>query len=124
MLIRRRTFVALGTGALAGALVGALVGCSAGKPELVPSDEGVEPSVTVRVIDNEYVPAEVDVKPGEAVQWVFEGVSAKHDVVADDGSFVSELVSSGTYTHVFTEAGEFAYICSIHPEMTGVVNVK
>lgn len=105
-------------------LVAALSGCTAGKPPVVPSDEGVDPVVTVRVIDNEYVPAEVQVAPGDAVQWVFEGVSAKHDVVAADGSFVSELVSTGTYTHVFDDAGEFPYDCSIHPEMTGVVTVE
>lgn len=105
-------------------LVTALSACSAGKPPVVPSDEGVDPVVTVRVIDNEYVPAEVEVKPGDAVQWVFEGVSAKHDVVAEDGSFVSELVSTGTYTHVFEDAGVFPYDCSIHPEMTGVVTVE
>lgn len=115
----KRVFTALA----AVSLVAALSACSAGKPPLVPSDEGAEPVVTVRVIDNEFVPAEVEVQPGEAVQWVFEGVSAKHDVVADDGSFVSDLVSTGTYTHVFDDAGEFPYDCSIHPEMTGVVTV-
>lgn len=108
----------------AATLILGLAACSAGKPEIVPSDEGVEPAVTVRVVDNKYIPDTVDIKPGEAVQWIFEGSSAKHDVVADDGSFVSELQDEGTYTKVFPEAGSFGYDCSIHPEMTGVVNVN
>lgn len=103
-------------------LAATLAACSA-TPEPVPSDEGVEPAVVVKVIDNKFEPSDVEIAPGEAVQWVFEGRSAKHDVVADDGSFVSELMYEGTYTHVFDEAGEFGYDCSIHPEMTGVVRV-
>lgn len=115
----RRTF----GGFVAAALAGVLAACSTGKPEPVPSDEGVEPVVTVMAIDNKYEPAQVEVKPGQAVRWVFAG-SMEHDVVAADGSFVSELQLSGEYVHVFEEAGEFAYDCSIHPEMTGVVVVR
>lgn len=108
----------------AAALMLGLTACSAGKPAVVPSDDGVEPAVTVRVVDNKFIPDVVDIQAGEAVQWVFEGVSAKHDVVADDGSFVSELQYEGTYTKVFADPGSFGYDCSIHPEMTGVVNVE
>ena len=54
---------------------------------------------------------------------MFQGVM-EHDVVADDGSFVSELVTSGEYVHVFETAGEFPYDCSVHPEMTGRVVVR
>ena len=76
----------------------------------------------MRAFDNQYDPAEVEIAPGQAVQWIFEGPT-EHDVVANDRTFVSELVTSGTYTHVFDEAGEYAYLCSIHPEMRGVVRV-
>ncbi|MGJ0204302.1 amicyanin [Leucobacter sp. gxy201] len=100
----------------------ALAGCAAGKPEVVPSDDEVKAAVTVRVIDNEFVPAEVTIAPGQAVRWVFEG-TMEHDVVAEDGSFVSGLTTEGSYTHVFGEVGENPYDCSIHPEMTGTVTV-
>lgn len=107
------------------ALATTLSACAApGKLDLVPSDVGVEPAVTVRVIDNAYEPKEVTVAPGQAVQWIFEGRSAKHDVVAEDGSFVSDLMYEGTYTRVFEDAGDFPYDCSIHPEMRGVVKVE
>ncbi len=98
--------------------------CSApDKPEVVPSDTNAEPAVTVRVIDNRYEPAEVEIAAGEAVRWVFEG-SMEHDVVAQDASFVSALQSEGEYVHVFEEPGEWAYDCSIHPEMTGQIIVR
>ncbi len=105
------------------ALVGVLAGCAQKKPSVVPSAEGVAAAVTVAVIDNKFEPAAVEVKPGQAVRWVFSGVM-EHDVVSADGSFVSELQTSGEYVHVFERAGEFLYDCSVHPEMTGVVSVR
>ncbi|MFV0432705.1 MAG: amicyanin [Leucobacter sp.] len=99
-----------------------LAGCAPSKPALVPSDDDAKAAVTVRAFDNAYDPPEVEVAPGTAVRWVFEG-PAEHDVVAADGSFVSELMREGSYTHLFVEEGEFLYDCSIHPEMTGVVRV-
>lgn len=101
-----------------------LAGCARpGKPAVVPSDDGVKAAVTVRAIDNKFEPAEIEIAPGQAVRWVFEG-QMEHDVVAEDGSFVSELQKGGSYTHLFESVGEFAYDCSIHPEMTGVIRVK
>lgn len=114
------------TGGLAGvaalALLVGVTGCAPAKPEAVPSDDGATAAVTVTVVDNRYEPADVEISVGDAVTWEFAG-SMEHDVVAEDGEFVSELMQSGTYTHVFDAAGEFAYDCSVHPEMTGVVRV-
>lgn len=102
----------------------ALSACApASKPPLVPSANGADPVVTVQVVDNRYEPSEVQIEAGQAVRWVFQGVM-EHDVVAEDGSFVSELITTGEYVHVFEEAGVFAYDCSIHPEMTGTVVVR
>lgn len=113
----------VGAAVVAAAVVLGLSACGAGKPDLVPSDDDAKPVVTVHAIDNAFEPKTVTVKPGQAVKWVFEG-SLKHDVVAADGSFVSELVREGSYTHVFKKAGEYMYDCSIHPEMTGLVKVE
>lgn len=109
-------------GLMALGLIATLSGCATGKSEVVPSDDSAKPVVTVRVVDNEFEPADVEIEKGQAVRWVFEGTN-EHDVVSDDGSFVSELAYDGSYTHVFDETGEFRYICSIHPEMVGNVKV-
>lgn len=101
-----------------------LAACSAEKPPVVPSDDGAKVSVTVRVIDNKFEPSDITIQQGQAVNWVFEGASSEHDVVAEDGSFVSELMMEGSYTHVFDEPGAFDYLCSIHPEMRGLVTVE
>ncbi|WP_125098322.1 cupredoxin domain-containing protein [Leucobacter chromiireducens] len=120
--VSRRRLLGGVAGILGLGAAGALSGCAPSKPELVPSDEGVKAAVTVRAIDNRFEPREVEIEPGQAVRWVFEG-SMEHDVVAKDGSFVSELQQTGSYTHLFEEAGDYDYLCSIHPEMTGVVRV-
>lgn len=117
------TLAALAAAALMVGFAFALTGCAAGKPVVVPSDDTTQPAVTVTVIDNRFEPAAVEIEAGQAVRWVFAGRD-RHDVVADDGSFVSELVTEGEYTHVFDEAGEFGYDCSIHPEMRGTVTVR
>ena len=106
------------------AMAGVLAACAPQKkPATVPSAAGVQADVTVAVIDNKFEPANVEVKPGQAVRWVFSGVM-EHDVVAEDGSFVSELQASGEYVHVFEKVGDYHYDCSVHPEMTGVVTVR
>ena len=99
-------------------LLGGLAACAATKPEVTPSAEDAAPAVTVRAYDI----AEVEVAEGEAVRWVFEGQN-EHDVVAQDASFVSDLMRQGSFTHVFDQAGSYEYDCSIHAEMKGVVNV-
>ncbi len=118
-----RIAAALAAATITAGLAFGLAGCAAGKPAPVPSDDAAEPSVTVMVIDNRFEPAEVEIEAGQAVRWVFAGRD-RHDVVADDGGFVSELITEGEYTHLFVKAGEFGYDCSIHPEMRGTVTVR
>lgn len=123
---RARTHLVARLAAAVGVAVLALglAACSAEKPPVVPSDDGAKVSVTVRVIDNKFEPSDITIQQGQAVNWVFEGASSEHDVVAKDGSFVSELMMEGSYTHMFDEPGAFDYLCSIHPEMRGLVTVE
>ena len=69
-------------------------------------------------------PDPVDVLPGESVQW--ENASERtHTVTAADGSFDSgELTNGDTFTHAFDTAGTYAYACTIHPSMTGEIDVR
>ena len=121
----RRSAVLLAVALLAVAALLALSACSS-KPAVVASAEAasVDVAATVTVKDMTFTPATVTVKPGQAVTWIFDDGVVEHDVVAADGSFVSELMTQGSYTHVFTEAGTFDYSCSPHPRMGGVVIVE
>lgn len=71
-----------------------------------------------------FTPADVTVKVGQTVTWTNED-SAQHDVVANDGTFKSDLLSKGqSFSFTFTKAGSFAFYCSIHPQMKGTITVQ
>ncbi|NHN47367.1 twin-arginine translocation signal domain-containing protein [Halostella sp. JP-L12] len=86
---------------------------------------------TVAVVDNEFQPAEVYVKPGTTVVWEWEGDG--HNVVVDsqpdDANWEGHepIENSGfTYEHTFETTGEYAYYCSPHQSlgMEGTVIVN
>jgi plastocyanin len=83
-------------------------------------------ATTVQVIMNNraYDPATVTIKVGDTITWVNQD-APKHDVVADNGEFKSDLFDKGaTFSFTFTKAGTYPYHCSIHPGMTGTVIVQ
>lgn len=70
-----------------------------------------------------YTPAELTVPVGATVTWTNRH-PANHDVVATDGTFRSSLFGTGeSFSFTFTEPGEYAYFCSIHPSMQGNIIV-
>src|ERR1700756_5235990 len=75
-------------------------------------------------IDNfAFAPATLTVKVGSTVTWTNKD-EEPHTVAASDGSFHSPGMGTGaTFTHTFSTAGAFDYVCSIHPMMRGTVVV-
>ena len=77
----------------------------------------------VAVDDFTFAPAEAAVAVGGTVEWTVAEGSSDHTVVFDDEE--SETLAAGdTYSRSFDEAGEFSYVCGIHPQMTGSVTVE
>lgn len=72
---------------------------------------------------NLFVPDSLSIKVGETVTWV-NMESYGHDVKSDDGTFVSPKLATGEkFSHTFTKAGTYTYICAIHPFMHGTIIV-
>jgi len=73
-----------------------------------------------------FLPGEVTIGVGDSVTWHNDGTAA-HTVTSgnpEDGLFDSSLFLGGdTFSHTFTESGEYQYFCQIHPWMTGTVIV-
>lgn len=71
-----------------------------------------------------FAPAQVDALPGETVQWT--NVSPRvHTVTSDVGAFgVGELPPGAVFTQRFELPGAYAYHCTLHPQMTGEVDVR
>ncbi len=73
--------------------------------------------------------SEVTIGVGDSVTWhndstVAHTVTSGNPEDGPDGLFDTGLFLSGdTFSHTFTEAGEYQYFCSIHPWMTGTVIV-
>ena len=74
----------------------------------------------VDVVDNEFEPEAICVKPGEEVTWEWKGKQAHN--VAGEG-FSSELLREGEYTHTFPARGTYEYRCTVHAGMSGEVRV-
>lgn len=71
---------------------------------------------TVVMKDIAFKPERIAIRRGETVTWKFEDKGIPHNVIADDGSFKSDTVDSGTFEHKFETAGSFPYTCTVHPD--------
>lgn len=70
-----------------------------------------------------FAPVTLTVSAGTTVTWTNRD-EEPHTVAASDGSFHSPGMGTGaTFTHTFSTAGTFDYVCSIHPMMRGTVVV-
>jgi len=78
------------------------------------------------VISNfSFSPASITIKKGTTVTWTNKDSTA-HTVTENDGKDgpkSTTLDPGQNYSFTFNTAGSFAYICSIHPNMTGNVTV-
>jgi plastocyanin len=84
-----------------------------------------EPSpVEVRIEKFAYGPKDVTVAPGTRIVWVNHD-EAPHTVTSNDKSFASKgMDTDDKFEHTFSKEGDFTYLCTVHPFMTGVVHVR
>jgi Icc protein len=75
-------------------------------------------------IDNfTFAPATISVSAGTTVRWTNRD-DIPHAVVCEDRSFKSPVLDTdGVFSRQFGTPGTFKYFCSIHPKMTGTVEV-
>lgn len=109
-------------------------GCSSSGPSgptFVTPDKDAQGRYVVELVEQKFVPANIQVPRNSTVVWVYVSGGA-HDVTAEDGSFGSDAelkkkltANDKEYTHVFTTAGETAYHCQLHAaqNMSGKVKV-
>jgi plastocyanin len=95
----------------------------AGLPSVTFSANAAAPPVrdSVAVKDNFFQPDSVVLQVNDTVYWTWAG-SANHNVTFGPGQ-ASATQSSGTYNKQFTTVGKFAYTCTQHSGMKGVVVV-
>jgi plastocyanin len=114
--IRSRLILA----ALAGLLVLALSACETGDAStaVAAADTG-GPTVTIQ--DMAYTPETLTVEAGATITWVWRDGAIAHDVKG--AGFKSKVQSEGTFSHRFDKPGTYDYVCTLHPNMTGAIEV-
>ena len=71
-----------------------------------------------------YVPNPVNVQVGATVTWVNDD-SVPHTSTSSSGGWDSgNLPPGGRFNFTFRSAGSFNYLCLVHPNMVGTVNVQ
>jgi plastocyanin len=90
---------------------------------VAPAPAPASSSTAVDIVDLAFEPADVQVTTGTTVTWTNIGV-ARHTATAKDGSFDSRMLETGgTFAHTFTAPGTIAYLCQVHPDMSGTIEV-
>ncbi len=81
-------------------------------------------TVQVNIAKFAYGPKDITVTPGTTVVWTNQD-ETPHTVTSDNKTFASKGMDTGdTFQHTFATEGDFNYICTVHPFMTGVVHVR
>jgi plastocyanin len=78
----------------------------------------------VQIKSTGFSPASVTINQSDSVKWTNTDTK-NHQVVANDGTFVSEILTPGkSYTRTFENGGTFRYHDGLHPTLRGTVTVK
>jgi plastocyanin len=104
--------------ALAGLLALGACGTDEAPTVATPAGNG---GPTVAVQEMAYTPETLTVQAGATVTWVWNDGAIAHDVKGD--GFKSEVMSEGTFRHRFDQPGTHDYVCTLHPNMTGTIEV-
>ena len=82
------------------------------------------PTVDLDIAKFAFTPKEITVAPGTTIVWTNRD-ETPHSVASNDKSFASKgLDTDDKFEHTFASEGDFNYICTVHPFMTGVVHVR
>jgi plastocyanin len=81
-------------------------------------------TVQVNIAKFAYGPNDITVTPGTPVVWTNQD-ETPHTVTSKDKSFASKGLDTGDkFENTFSAEGDFTYICTVHPYMTGTVHVR
>ena len=86
--------------------------------------EGAANATQAEIRAMKFTQERIEVAAGTTVRWT-NNDQLQHSVTANDGSWDSGLINpGGSWTHTFTQPGEYSFHCTPHPFMKGVVVVR
>ena len=102
----------------------ALASCAAFIIPAIRATAAPPSTVEVSIDKFAYGPKDVTVAPGTKIVWINHD-QTPHTVTSNDKSFASKgLDTDDKFEQTFAKEGDFAYLCTVHPFMTGVVHVR
>ncbi|MDH5615431.1 MAG: cupredoxin domain-containing protein, partial [Acidimicrobiia bacterium] len=69
-----------------------------------------------------FQPANATVSKGTTVRWRNRD-GFNHTTTSNDGVWAATLFPDDRFSFTFSTPGTYAYICTIHPSMTGMITV-
>lgn len=94
-----------------------------------PTGPGNSNSVTITIPVSDvygvstFAPGTVNVVPGTIVTWSNRDNIA-HTTTSNTNVWSNGLDPNGSFTRTFDARGSFPYHCTVHPGMTGTINVQ
>jgi len=88
---------------------------------LGPSHAATSPA-EVNVEFSDYRPSQLDVLPGEIVNWT--NVSTRTHTVTSESFDSGQLEPGAHFSFQFDQVGAYVYHCTIHPSIVGEVDVR
>jgi plastocyanin len=81
------------------------------------------PTLSIAIRDNYFDPTTISIAPGTTVTWINNGTH-EHTVTAVDGTWDSgPIAPDATYSARFKRPGVYSYVCDLHAEMKGTIQV-
>jgi plastocyanin len=109
---------------VAAILTAAVTGRTDTMAPTAPTPGPTNAPIAVKIVNFAFSPQKVTIPVGGSVTWTNSDEVA-HTATASDNSFDSGNMATGqSWTHIFTKAGKYAYICTYHPNMTGTITVQ
>jgi plastocyanin len=91
------------------------------REEMVPAPAGAV--VEIQVSDTSFSPGDVTISAGDTITVTNVG-QLEHSWTSGQAGLDSGILGPGeSYTFTFEAPGTFAYLCTVHPTMTGTVTV-
>ena len=107
-------YVALAVVALSVLVLDANAGQTARKPK----------THTVVIEGTTFSPASLTVASGDSIMWLNKD-PFPHTATSKAGGFDSQVIAAGeSWKYVTRKKGDFAYLCTLHTTMKGVLRVK
>jgi plastocyanin len=96
-----------------------------GGEQSASSDACPSGAVVIKMVDIKFDPEDASADVGQQVCWVNEETIEHNAVDEQGGAFKSELFGKGqTFTTTVDEPGTIEYVCTVHPGMTGTIEVS